>query len=98
MSATSHSDPLDRLTPRERDVLHHVAQGHTNAAIAARLHVSQSAVEKHINTIFDKLACPTRPATAAESSRSCTTSAPSRSGSPTHTQGPEIERGRGPLW
>ncbi|MEV0158258.1 response regulator transcription factor [Micromonospora sp. NPDC050686] len=55
MSATSHSHPLSRLTPRERDVLHHMAQGHTNAAIAGRLHVSQSAVEKHINTIFDKL-------------------------------------------
>ncbi|GGM42696.1 DNA-binding response regulator [Micromonospora sonchi] len=55
MSASSHTDPLSRLTPRERDVLHHMAQGHTNAAIAGRLHVSQSAVEKHINTIFDKL-------------------------------------------
>ncbi|MER5607406.1 response regulator transcription factor [Micromonospora tulbaghiae] len=55
MSATSHSDPLGRLTPRERDVLRHMAQGHTNAAIAGRLHVSQSAVEKHVNTIFDKL-------------------------------------------
>lgn len=55
MSATSHTDPLNRLTPRERQVLHHMAQGHTNAAIAERLHVSQSAVEKHVNTIFDKL-------------------------------------------
>jgi DNA-binding NarL/FixJ family response regulator len=55
MSATSHSDPLGRLTPREREVLHHMAQGHTNAGIAERLHVSQSAVEKHINVIFDKL-------------------------------------------
>ncbi|MEU4428261.1 response regulator transcription factor [Actinoplanes sp. NPDC024001] len=49
------NDPLHALTPREREVLHHMAQGHTNAAIAARLHVSQSAVEKHVNTIFDKL-------------------------------------------
>ncbi|MEV7989656.1 response regulator transcription factor [Micromonospora sp. NPDC085948] len=55
ISATRHTDPLNRLTPRERDVLHHMAQGHTNAAVAARLHVSQSAVEKHVNTIFDKL-------------------------------------------
>ncbi|MEU1643104.1 response regulator [Micromonospora zamorensis] len=55
MSATRHSDPLNRLTPREREVLHHMAQGHTNATIAERLHVSQSAVEKHVNTIFDKL-------------------------------------------
>ncbi|MEU8330544.1 response regulator transcription factor [Micromonospora sp. NPDC048839] len=55
ISATRHTDPLNRLTPRERDVLHHMAQGHTNAAVAARLHVSQSAVEKHVNAIFDKL-------------------------------------------
>lgn len=55
LSATSHTDPLNRLTPREREVLHHMAQGYTNATIAERLHVSQSAVEKHVNTIFDKL-------------------------------------------
>ncbi|WBB71836.1 response regulator transcription factor [Micromonospora sp. WMMD1128] len=55
MSGTSRTDPLSRLTPRERDVLHHMAQGHTNAAVAQRLHVSQSAVEKHVNAIFDKL-------------------------------------------
>jgi DNA-binding NarL/FixJ family response regulator len=55
MAATSHTDPLSRLTPRESEVLHQMAQGHTNAAVAERLHVSQSAVEKHVNTIFDKL-------------------------------------------
>lgn len=55
MSATSRADPLGRLTPRERDVLHDMAQGHTNAAIAERRHISQSAVEKHVNTIFEKL-------------------------------------------
>lgn len=47
--------PLGRLTPRERDIVELMAQGHTNAAISARLYVSQSAVEKHINAIFDKL-------------------------------------------
>ncbi|MFG2000874.1 response regulator [Spirillospora sp. NPDC048911] len=52
---SSKADPLSRLTPRERDVLDHMAQGHTNASIAAHLHVSQSAVEKHVNAIFDKL-------------------------------------------
>ncbi|MGW7365797.1 response regulator transcription factor [Streptomyces sp. NPDC054841] len=52
---SSHTDPLARLTGREGRVLAEMAQGHTNAAIAARLHVSQSAVEKHINAIFDKL-------------------------------------------
>jgi DNA-binding NarL/FixJ family response regulator len=52
---SSHTDPLSRLTPREQDVLGHMAQGHTNAAVGARLHISQSAVEKHVNAIFDKL-------------------------------------------
>ncbi|MGW6565096.1 response regulator transcription factor [Streptomyces sp. NPDC054975] len=52
---TTHTDPLARLTPRESEVLAAMAQGHTNAAIAGQLHVSQSAVEKHINAIFDKL-------------------------------------------
>ncbi|RKT52913.1 response regulator transcription factor [Saccharothrix australiensis] len=47
--------PLDVLTAREREVLAHMAEGHTNNAIAARLHVSRSAVEKHANSIFDKL-------------------------------------------
>jgi DNA-binding NarL/FixJ family response regulator len=55
LARTSHQDPLDRLTARERDVLDHMAQGYTNASIATRLHVSQSAVEKHVNAIFDKL-------------------------------------------
>ena len=55
LARTTHTDPLGRLTPREHTVLDHMAQGHTNAAIAARLHVSQSAVEKHVNAIFDKL-------------------------------------------
>jgi DNA-binding NarL/FixJ family response regulator len=55
LARTTHTDPLSRLTPRERDVLDHMAQGHTNATIAEQLHVSQSAVEKHVNSIFDKL-------------------------------------------
>ena len=49
------TDPLARLTPRERDVLDNMAQGHTNASIGENLHISQSAVEKHVNAIFDKL-------------------------------------------
>ncbi|MFD0786399.1 response regulator [Micromonospora azadirachtae] len=55
VSGSDRTDPLSRLTARERDVLHHMAQGHTNAAIAERLHVSLSAVEKHVNAIFEKL-------------------------------------------
>ncbi|MFK3982663.1 response regulator [Micromonospora sp. NPDC050397] len=55
LARTSHSDSLGRLTERERTVLDQMAQGRTNATIAAQLHVSQSAVEKHVNAIFDKL-------------------------------------------
>ncbi|GAA3446825.1 response regulator [Planomonospora venezuelensis] len=55
LARTTHLDPLARLTPRERDVLDQMAQGRTNASVAERLHVSQSAVEKHVNAIFDKL-------------------------------------------
>ncbi|MEV5830377.1 response regulator transcription factor [Spirillospora sp. NPDC052242] len=55
LAHSAHADPLARLTPRERDVLGHMAQGHTNGSIAAHLHISQSAVEKHVNAIFDKL-------------------------------------------
>jgi DNA-binding NarL/FixJ family response regulator len=52
---TTHTDPLSRLTPREQEVLAEMAQGQNNASIATRLHVSQSAVEKHVKAIFDKL-------------------------------------------
>ena len=55
LARTTHTDPLSRLTGRESEVLDHMAQGHTNASIAAALYVSQSAVEKHIASIFDKL-------------------------------------------
>jgi len=50
-----HSDPLDRLTPRELDVLRVMAEGRSNAGIAAALVISESAVAKHINSIFAKL-------------------------------------------
>ena len=53
-----HSDPLDRLTPREREVLELMAEGRSNAAIAEALVVSDSAVAKHINAIFTKLDLP----------------------------------------
>lgn len=52
------SDPLERLTPRERDVLALMAEGRSNSGIAEALVVSDSAVAKHINNIFAKLDLP----------------------------------------
>ena len=48
-------DPLDRLTPREREVLAQMAQGRSNAAIARDLVVTERAIEKHVTSIFSKL-------------------------------------------
>jgi DNA-binding NarL/FixJ family response regulator len=49
------ADPLEALSPREREVLGHMAEGRSNAAIAAELVVSERAVEKHVTSIFSKL-------------------------------------------
>ena len=46
---------VDRLTPREREILAEMAQGKSNAAIATTLVLSTRAVEKHTNSIFSKL-------------------------------------------
>ena len=54
-------DPLERLTPREREVLELMAEGRTNHAIAEKLVVSERAVEKHITSIFGKLDLATSP-------------------------------------
>ncbi|MET7834869.1 two component transcriptional regulator, LuxR family [Micromonospora sediminicola] len=51
-------DPLDALSRREREVLGLVAEGHSNAAIAARLHVTEAAVGKHVGNILAKLDLP----------------------------------------
>jgi DNA-binding NarL/FixJ family response regulator len=51
-------DPLDALSPREREVLGLMAQGRTNAAIGRELVVGPGAVEKHISSIFAKLDLP----------------------------------------
>lgn len=54
-------DPLDELTPREHEVLSLMAEGLSNAAIAARLVVTERAVEKHVTSIFAKLRLPASP-------------------------------------
>jgi DNA-binding NarL/FixJ family response regulator len=54
--ARAKESPLERLTPRENEILSEMAQGKNNAAIAATLVLTERAVEKHINSIFSKLA------------------------------------------
>ncbi|WP_328871963.1 response regulator transcription factor [Streptomyces sp. NBC_00287] len=51
-------DPLERLTPREREVLALIAEGKSNGAIAKALVVSEAAVGKHIGSILTKLDLP----------------------------------------
>ena len=55
LARRARDEPLRRLTPREREVLALMAEGRTNAGIAARLVVTEKAVSKHINNIFTKL-------------------------------------------
>lgn len=53
--ARLNRQPLNSLTDRELRVLSLMVQGRTNAGIAGALHLSESAIEKHINAIFTKL-------------------------------------------
>ena len=54
--------PVERLTPREREVLEQMAEGRSNAAIAESFIVSERAVEKHVTSIFGKLGLAPAPA------------------------------------
>jgi DNA-binding NarL/FixJ family response regulator len=58
LMARQQAQPLDRLTAREQEVLALMAEGRSNAAIAAALFVSEKAVAKHTNSIFTKLDLP----------------------------------------
>jgi len=51
-------DPIDELTPREREVLELMAEGRSNKAIAEQLVVTERAIEKHVTSIFGKLRLP----------------------------------------
>jgi DNA-binding NarL/FixJ family response regulator len=55
LSRRRRAEPMGRLSPREREVLALIAEGHTNAAIAEALVVTDGAVEKHVGSIFAKL-------------------------------------------
>jgi DNA-binding NarL/FixJ family response regulator len=52
------NDPLERLTPREREVLGLMAEGRSNTAIGRQMVVTDGAVEKHVRNIFTKLDLP----------------------------------------
>lgn len=55
LSRKDHHDPLEKLTPREHDVLAKMAEGLTNTGIANELFVTEGAIEKHVSNIFNKL-------------------------------------------
>jgi DNA-binding NarL/FixJ family response regulator len=55
MGRSREDDPLEELTPREREVLGLMAEGRSNGAIAEQLVVTERAVEKHVTSIFSKL-------------------------------------------
>jgi DNA-binding NarL/FixJ family response regulator len=58
LSRIRRADPLDALTPREREVLALMAEGQSNAGIAKTLWITEGSVEKHINHIFSNLGIP----------------------------------------
>jgi DNA-binding NarL/FixJ family response regulator len=58
MHAKQRTLPLERLSPREREVLSHMAQGRSNAAIGSALVITEKAVGKHTANIFTKLDLP----------------------------------------
>jgi DNA-binding NarL/FixJ family response regulator len=58
LARSRRRDPLGELSPREREVLAHMAEGLSNSAIAETLVVNESTVEKHVTNIFTKLDLP----------------------------------------
>ena len=58
VTARRRRDPLDVLSPRERDVLALMAEGASNAGIARRIFVTEGTVEKHVRSILARLDLP----------------------------------------
>ena len=58
MLGRARRDPIDKLTPRQREVLALMAEGRTNAGIAEELVITEKAVAKHVAAIFEALGLP----------------------------------------
>ena len=58
LARTRHRHPVERLSPREREVLALMAEGQSNQGIAKALVISDGAVEKHVGSVFTKLDLP----------------------------------------
>ena len=62
LDAERRRHPVPRLTPRQKDLLHLLAAGHTNTQIARRLGISEGTVRTHLENIYDKLNVSSRTA------------------------------------
>ena len=78
VAARRVDDPLDELTPREREVLALMAEGRSNAGIARRLWVTGGTVEKHVHSILAKLRSRRRTTTTAACSPWSRSSSPAK--------------------
>ena len=62
LDAERRRHPVPRLTPRQTDLLHLVAAGHTNTQIARRLGISEGTVRTHLENIYERLQVSSRTA------------------------------------
>ena len=97
LSKRRSDDPLDELTPREREVLELMAEGRSNQGIADKLVITLRAVEKYVSSIFGKLGFPRAVATRAEFWRFCSTCAPESPVAARH-QKPAPRNGKSPVF
>jgi DNA-binding NarL/FixJ family response regulator len=80
--------PLERLSPREREVLALITEGRTNAGLAKQLFINEAAVNKHIGNIFNKLDLPVDTEGHRRSSRSSPSCGHDDAAAPSVREGP----------
>ena len=85
-------DPLDRLTPREREVLELMAAGTSNQGIADRMVITLRAAEKYVSSVFDKLGIPSTVTIPVGCSPCCSTSGADRRGPVRPSRAPRRRR------